>query len=213
MFRYVAWADRRTLEAVRAVPACHVEALPLLAHMLAAEHVWLSRLEGVEPRHAVWPELGLESCQTLQAENEAGYAALLGRLDEAELGRRLRYRTSGGLAFETPVLDILMQIITHGPYHRGQIAKAIARHPAGRPSQPTSSSSPARSANERMHGAHQRRRRSRASAPRPSRPKAAGSGTAMVKYWSPAKLFRSICESVPVKVPLPSPPRLPCGAP
>lgn len=127
MFRYVAWADRRVLEAIHTVPAAQPEALPLLAHTLAAEHIWLSRLNGSEPRHSVWPQLGLDECERLATENAAGYAALIERLDEDRLSTPIRYRTSQGLEFVTPVLDMLTQVITHGPYHRGQIAKIIAR--------------------------------------------------------------------------------------
>jgi uncharacterized damage-inducible protein DinB len=128
MFGYVAWADRRAIAALRAAPAAQAEALPLLAHLLAAEHVWLSRLLQREPRHPVWPALGIDQCAALAAENEAGYRDFLGRCDDAHLAAPVRYRTSQGQEFVTPTLDILTQVITHGPYHRGQIAKAIGRN-------------------------------------------------------------------------------------
>jgi uncharacterized damage-inducible protein DinB len=127
MLRYMEWADRRTLEALRAAPAAHAEALPLLAHLLAAEHVWLSRLEQRPPRHPVWPTLSLDECDSLAVENAAGYRAILERVDDNQLTEPVRYRTSRGDEFTTPVVDILTQVITHGPYHRGQIAKAIGR--------------------------------------------------------------------------------------
>ncbi len=127
MFRYTAWADRRTLEALRGASAAQTEALPLLAHLLAAEHVWLARLEQREARHPVWPTLGLDQCAALAAENEAGYRDFVERLGDDQLTRPVRYRTSQGIECVTPVVDILTHVITHGPYHRGQIAKTIGR--------------------------------------------------------------------------------------
>lgn len=128
LLEHMAWADRRVIESVRAAPAAaQAEALPLLAHLLAAGHVWLSRLEGREPRHAVWPKLSLDACAALAAENEAGYRALIHRLGEADLATPVQYRTSQGQPFVTPVGDILAQVVTHGPYHRGQIARCIVR--------------------------------------------------------------------------------------
>lgn len=127
MFRYIAWADRRSLEALRAVPAAQREALPLFAHVLAAEHLWLSRLQRREARHPVWPTLSRDECETLAAENEAGYQTVLAQLGEDQLKESVRYRNSQGKEFITPIIDILSQVITHGPYHRGQIAKAIGR--------------------------------------------------------------------------------------
>lgn len=127
LFRFVTWADRRTLESVKATTAAQTEALPVLAHIFAAEHVWLSRLEQREPRHIVWPTLTLDECEQLAAENAAGYCAFVEKLSDEQLTEVMHYRNAAGQEFATPVLDILLQVITHGGYHRGQIAKIIGR--------------------------------------------------------------------------------------
>lgn len=127
LFRFVAWANRRTLEAVQATPAAQSEALPLLAHIYAAEHTWLSRLLQRDPQHAVWPTLSLAACEQLAAENEAGYRAFWENLSDDQLSEVKQYRNAAGQEFATSVLDILLQVITHGGYHRGQIAKIIGR--------------------------------------------------------------------------------------
>ena len=62
MIDAMAWADRRVIDAVAQFPAAQPEAMPLLAHVLAAEHVWLARLEKRAPRVAVWPTLTLAEC-------------------------------------------------------------------------------------------------------------------------------------------------------
>lgn len=127
LLAYAAWASRRVISAVRATPEAHAEAMPLLAHMLAAEHVWLARLEHREPTHAVWPTLSLEQCAALADENQAGYQAFLSQLDESRLTELIRYSNSRGDSFATSVADILTHVALHGPYHRGQLAKIIAR--------------------------------------------------------------------------------------
>ena len=124
---WMAWADRRTIAAVAACPEAQAEALPLVAHLMAAEHVWLARLEGRSPRLPVWPTLTLAECDSLAAENASGYAAYVDRLSDASLSQIIEYRNQKGDAFATSVIDILTQIITHGPYHRGQIAKIVGR--------------------------------------------------------------------------------------
>lgn len=128
LFQHAAWADQRTLAALRDTPAAHAEGLPLLAHLLAAEHVWLRRLQLGEPRHAVWPTLDIDQCASLAAENAAGYEAFLGQLPEERLADAIRYRTSQGKELVTSIIDILTHVTLHGPYHRGQIAKIIGRH-------------------------------------------------------------------------------------
>lgn len=127
LFRYVAWADRRCLESLRETPVAQAEALSLFAHLLAAEHVWLSRLEQRTPRLAVWPPLDLEQCAALLAENERDYAEFLANIAEGQFANEVNYKTSQGQEMVSTMLDILTQVVTHGPYHRGQIAKIIGR--------------------------------------------------------------------------------------
>jgi uncharacterized damage-inducible protein DinB len=127
LFRYVAWADRRVLAALRDAPTAQAEGLPLFAHVLAAERVWLSRLCQHAPRQPVWPTLDLAACEVLLAENEAGYREYVAALADDHFATAVHYTTSQGQPMVSTVLDILTQVVTHGPYHRGQIAKIIGR--------------------------------------------------------------------------------------
>jgi uncharacterized damage-inducible protein DinB len=127
MLRAMAWADRQVLAALRDCPAALAEALPLFAHVVAAEHIWLARLRRQEARQPVWPGLTRGECEGLASENAGGYAALLGALRDADLGMAIRYRNTKGEEFATSVLDILTHVVIHGAYHRGQIAKALGR--------------------------------------------------------------------------------------
>ncbi|HEY1379196.1 MAG TPA: DinB family protein [Gemmataceae bacterium] len=124
LFAYAAWANARALAAVRSTPD-PAEGLRLLGHVLAAEHVWLSRLRGTAPAHPVWPALTADECAGLAEENRAGYAAFLDGLTDEDFPRRVRYRTTKGVEYETAVADILTHVATHGGYHRGQIARAV----------------------------------------------------------------------------------------
>lgn len=117
------WADGEILTALRAHP--DPEALRLFAHVLAAEHIWLARLEGHTPRYDVWPALTLADCETLATENAGGYTAYLA--GQPVLSAPISYRTSRGDAWKATPIDMLSQVLLHGPYHRGQIAQALAR--------------------------------------------------------------------------------------
>jgi uncharacterized damage-inducible protein DinB len=128
MLKYMTWADQKILVALRDHPEVQGEALPLFAHMLAAEHVWLSRLEQREPRVPVWPQLTISECEQFATENAQGYAAFVSRLLEDQLTTLVRYRNTKGQEFATAVIDILTQLVIHGGYHRGQIAKVFGRN-------------------------------------------------------------------------------------
>ena len=96
----------------------------LLAHIVAAEHLWLNRIDAIKPRHAVWPTLSLDQTSELEAENRARFRELLARPDDT-LQRRVRYRNSAGNDFDNNVEEILTHVALHGHYHRGQIARAM----------------------------------------------------------------------------------------
>src|SRR5437667_9996095 len=94
MLRSMAWANQQAIAAVRDCPPAHAEALPLLSHLLAAEHVWLARLQQREATVPVWPKLDISACERLAADNVASYTAYLAGLSEAQLGRPIRYRNT-----------------------------------------------------------------------------------------------------------------------
>lgn len=127
MYAHMAWANARVLEALRAAPGDDPQALERYAHILAAEHIWLSRIEGRVPRLAVFPELTLEQCATLSAENSEGYMRLLEREQGDSIERTQTYTNSAGASFTGRVVDILTQVALHGSYHRGQVAMMMRR--------------------------------------------------------------------------------------
>jgi uncharacterized damage-inducible protein DinB len=127
MLHAMTWADTQSLASLRDFPPGQPEALPLYGHVLAAEEVWLARLESREPRCAVWPTLAISECETLAAENARGYQKYLENLTESDLAALVRYRNSRGEEFASSALDILTHVVIHGAYHRGQIARIIGR--------------------------------------------------------------------------------------
>ncbi len=127
MFGHSAWANRRTLESLEVCPAVMDEAMPVMAHLLAAEHVWQSRLMGLEPKMAVWPDLSLDECQELADECEQSWQTYLDGLTVGDLDWVVAYHTSKGIPCSDVAADILMHVLTHGGYHRGQIAKMVGR--------------------------------------------------------------------------------------
>lgn len=121
---HVAWADARAIAALRALPGDHPEraqGVRLVAHLAAAAHVWLSRIEGRVPRHAVWPALSLDEAEALGQESIAGLRAVAGG-DDAALARVVEYRTTSGTPFSSTVAEILAHVALHGSHHRGQLA-------------------------------------------------------------------------------------------
>lgn len=137
LFEHMEWADARVGDALARAEHPPQVALELYAHVLAAELVWLDRVEGREQSVAVWPEPGASSatsaCAELAATAQARRSAFAGGLGEMDLRRAVSYTNSAGVAFETPLEEILVHVALHGAYHRGQVAthlKAAGAEPA-----------------------------------------------------------------------------------
>ena len=122
LFTYDAWANEEVLGSVRGLQAPPARPLKLLAHILAAERLWLERLEGQEQTLPVWPQFGIEECERQAAEMSRLWKAYLAARGEAELATSVSYKNSKGEKWSSRKDDILMHVITHSAYHRGQIA-------------------------------------------------------------------------------------------
>jgi len=133
LVHHLEWADQRALTSLRSTANAPAKAVETYAHILASEHVWLSRLYGMPPRFAVWPTLTLEECERLAAENASQYRKVVDGLTDEALDRGITYRNSAGDQFTSTLEDILTHVFMHGSYHRGQVA-ALVRAGNGTPS-------------------------------------------------------------------------------
>jgi uncharacterized damage-inducible protein DinB len=121
LFAHLRWADQAIVDAIRREVHPPREAIELFAHILGAEHVWLSRLQGTPSDYAVWPALSIEETAALAKSNSDAFGEWLAVLDDARLSANVRYQNSAGATFESRVDDILLHVALHGQYHRGQV--------------------------------------------------------------------------------------------
>ena len=121
MWEHAAWADRLLLGALLRLDPCPAAVWREYSHVLGAESVWLDRLLRRPARHAVWPTLEPAAAAALAESLRTEYMSYLDALTSDALGALVPYVNSAGLAFETPVEDILLQVFLHGQYHRCKI--------------------------------------------------------------------------------------------
>jgi len=126
LFSYDAWANRETLESLEAAGDTPPgRALRLAAHVLGTEWLWRSRIRG-EPRPmAVWPELSLPECAREAAKLSEAWRTDLSAATPEELARPVAYVNSKGEPWESSVEDILIHVVLHSAYHRGQVAAEV----------------------------------------------------------------------------------------
>jgi len=125
LFSYDDWANREVLRALKAAEPPPARSQKLLAHILAAELLWLGRLVEDHEPVAVWPELSLEHCEARLTELADFWRSYLEDMDAAQLSRRVAYVNSKGEPWESAVEDVLLHMVMHSAYHRGQIASDL----------------------------------------------------------------------------------------
>jgi len=122
-FAYNAWANRETLAAIRNVGETPSErSLQLLAHIFAAERVWLERLRQVPQSVAVWPKPDLPWCEAQASELQRLWVDYLDLITAGDVSQSISYKNSKGEEWTSTVVDILTHVVFHSAYHRGQIA-------------------------------------------------------------------------------------------
>jgi uncharacterized damage-inducible protein DinB len=121
LFVYDDWANREVLGAIR-MAGCAGGPLKRMSHVLSAERLWLERMKGVGQTFAVWPDFSWQQCEAQADELAQLWKEFLSPADEAELALPVRYRNSKGESFTSQKEDVLLHVITHSAYHRGQIA-------------------------------------------------------------------------------------------
>ena len=122
LFRYDHWANEEVLRSLKATKDTPARSLGLLAHILGAEYIWHSRLRQELSPVAVWSQLTVADCEHHIRALKALWESYLNNLRRDGLAATVPYTNTQGEAFTSGVSDILMHVVMHSAYHRGQIA-------------------------------------------------------------------------------------------
>ncbi|MDQ0495686.1 DinB family protein [Paenibacillus brasilensis] len=127
MMDHLYWADGRILDALEESETKNKDLLKLVRHVAVAERVWLDRLQGkCSAKYSLWEETeDLTAIRTMFEENAEQYRIYIEGLKEFELDEMIDYENQSGGSFRTSARDVLLQVLLHGQYHRGQINRAL----------------------------------------------------------------------------------------
>jgi uncharacterized damage-inducible protein DinB len=137
LFAYDRWANRRILDAVsrlapeqftRDLGSSHPSVQATLAHLLAANWIWLERWLGRSPGglpEAGWDVDTFEALRAKWDEVEGVRHGFVEGLADADLERDLVYRNTRGDQFAQPLWQTLRHAVNHASYHRGQVVTML----------------------------------------------------------------------------------------
>jgi uncharacterized damage-inducible protein DinB len=133
LFEYDYWANCEAIASLGSLKETSERVEKVLGHVIGAQRVWLARFEapGAQPPDP-WPRLPAAEAALAVDDLHRRWMALVSKLGQGGFPRDLRYRNTKGAEFSTPVEDVLLHLIIHSAYHRGQIAAAV-READGKP--------------------------------------------------------------------------------
>jgi uncharacterized damage-inducible protein DinB len=133
LFEYDYWANSETLASLKTVPGGSEKARKAICHVIGAQRIWMSWFENPAPPTAQpWPDLTLEECSPAIDDLRLRWTAILEGLTPDKLASDLTYFSLKGTENRTPIQDVLMHLVLHSAFHRGQVAAAV-REAGGKP--------------------------------------------------------------------------------
>lgn len=129
---YHAWASRRLLDATghltpeeltRDFQTSDQDVIKTLAHVFAADRIWLARVQGESPTTFLAPE----DCQPGVLAQEWPriqqlWKDLLAPLTDQNVQAKIAYRDIKGNPYQQALWQIILHVVNHGTHHRGQVS-------------------------------------------------------------------------------------------
>jgi uncharacterized damage-inducible protein DinB len=138
LYAYNRWANRRVLEACRALGPGQYEKEPApgwtsvratLVHLADATWIWARRIEGetVTARASEAEVPTLDDVGQLLDRGHDAFDRLVDTLTAERLAAVWTYRNLEGKELSLPLWAVFRHVVNHATYHRGQIASKFGR--------------------------------------------------------------------------------------
>jgi len=127
LFNYDGYANNLILNLLNKAgnPA---RAVQLLAHVLAAQQIWLNRCMGMLPAQVkLWDDLNGDTVNlaAMITDNTNAWINYLNTLNDADFEKTINYKNTKGDAFAEQLGLIINHVINHGTHHRAQIGQQV----------------------------------------------------------------------------------------
>lgn len=121
LYQYNAWANKRVLDCLNRQHVADEKILSLMSHVLSAQFIWLNRIKGLPTSpFPLWQLYKLNELMTMADDVGKNWLAFVEDNDDFE--RVLVYKNYVGDPYENKVEQIMIHLVNHGTYHRGQVA-------------------------------------------------------------------------------------------
>lgn len=121
LYQFNAWANKRVLGTLTNQQVNDQKILSIMGHVVAAQFLWLNRIRGLPPPTVkLWDDYDLEQLNAMAEEAGRLWLEFVETTDDFD--RELQYHNYVGDPYVNNVETIMIHLVNHASYHRGQIA-------------------------------------------------------------------------------------------
>lgn len=122
LYQYNAWANRRVIDCLERQAVNDEKILSIFAHCVSANFIWYNRFVGLpKSEYKLWG--GNYSVDEMKKMVEEANTLWISFIESnATFDRILKYHNYVGDYYENNMQDIMIHLVNHGSYHRGQVA-------------------------------------------------------------------------------------------
>lgn len=122
LFEHEHWANLKVLESIVSADEIAQKAIEIFSHTIAAQRIWLDRINGIKTDLKVWEVFETQIMLELL---EINYADVNKLIDTQDLEQLIIYQNSKGEHFTSTISQILTHLSLHASYHRGQVVMLL----------------------------------------------------------------------------------------
>ncbi len=124
LYQYNYWCNNRVLKAIKEQNVTDEKILSVMGHIVAAQFLWLHRIQGLPPAQVkLWGEYTLPRLIDMAEEIGKRWLAFIEETDNFD--RQLTYHNYTGDPYVNNVEMIMIHLVNHSSYHRGQLAMLL----------------------------------------------------------------------------------------
>jgi uncharacterized damage-inducible protein DinB len=120
-YQYNAWANRRVIRCLEQQNVIDEKILSVFGHLMAANFIWLNRIKDLpKSKYELWGKYDLTELKRMVVEADELWISFI--KGNENFDRQMKYHNYVGDYYENNVQQIMIHLVNHGTYHRGQVA-------------------------------------------------------------------------------------------
>lgn len=123
-YSYNAWANRRIINCLERQSVSDEKILSVMGHLVSANFIWLNRIKDLpKSKYELWGKYDVPALKQMIEEADQQWMNFI--REHENFDWVLKYRNYVGDYFENNVQQIMIHLVNHGSYHRGQVAMLL----------------------------------------------------------------------------------------